>query len=245
MKIIDNKKDYYDYVSGIYGIDPEVVYDRRNSVRLVNIGEKNSAPEYLWYGNSFAQTCFSTHRDAYDSYYYNVAKRNCAPWDYYYRNIKEKDYFWKLHYIVGIQAGWFMYVFELNKILPKKDSEKYIIEPKFLIKNRIEERYSDAPLIFGECSMTNRIGWRNISYDPKDVKKFICPSNSIEGERSIIENPILTNTWIPKFINPEEIWNDIYDYLISQKEKPIIDNRSDILHLEAAGFDKKTSFRNM
>ena len=31
MKIIDNKKDYYDYVSGIYGIDPYVVYDRRGS----------------------------------------------------------------------------------------------------------------------------------------------------------------------------------------------------------------------
>lgn len=32
MKIIDNKKDYYDYLSGIYGIDNYVVYDRRGSV---------------------------------------------------------------------------------------------------------------------------------------------------------------------------------------------------------------------
>lgn len=31
MKIIDNKKDYYDYVSGVYGIDPYVVYDRRGT----------------------------------------------------------------------------------------------------------------------------------------------------------------------------------------------------------------------
>ena len=34
MKIIDNKKDYYDYLAGIYGVDDLVVYDRRGSVVL-------------------------------------------------------------------------------------------------------------------------------------------------------------------------------------------------------------------
>ena len=34
MKIIDNKKDYYDYLASIYGIDELVVYDRRGSVTL-------------------------------------------------------------------------------------------------------------------------------------------------------------------------------------------------------------------
>ena len=34
MKIIDNKKDYYDYLSGIYGIDELIVFDRRGSVPL-------------------------------------------------------------------------------------------------------------------------------------------------------------------------------------------------------------------
>ena len=34
MKIIDNKKDYYDYLASIYGIDDLVVYDRRGSVTL-------------------------------------------------------------------------------------------------------------------------------------------------------------------------------------------------------------------
>lgn len=32
MKIIDNKKDFYDYLSGINGIDEYVTYDRRNSI---------------------------------------------------------------------------------------------------------------------------------------------------------------------------------------------------------------------
>lgn len=32
MKIIDNKKDYYDYLMGVYGIDEKIVYDRRGSI---------------------------------------------------------------------------------------------------------------------------------------------------------------------------------------------------------------------
>lgn len=36
MKILDNKKDYYDYISGIYGIDTEIVYDRRGSIVAKN-----------------------------------------------------------------------------------------------------------------------------------------------------------------------------------------------------------------
>jgi len=31
MKIIDNKKDYYDYLQGVYGIDEKFVFDRRGS----------------------------------------------------------------------------------------------------------------------------------------------------------------------------------------------------------------------
>ena len=36
MRIIDNKKDYYDYLAGVWGIDGHITYDRRNSTRLVN-----------------------------------------------------------------------------------------------------------------------------------------------------------------------------------------------------------------
>lgn len=39
MKIIDNKKDYYDYVSGIYGVDEDITYDRRGSIPSKQIKE--------------------------------------------------------------------------------------------------------------------------------------------------------------------------------------------------------------
>lgn len=36
MKIIDRYKDYYDYLSGIYGIDELVIFDRRENFVLQN-----------------------------------------------------------------------------------------------------------------------------------------------------------------------------------------------------------------
>ena len=39
MRIIDNKKDYYDYLAGVLGIDDYITYDRRNSKRLENKSE--------------------------------------------------------------------------------------------------------------------------------------------------------------------------------------------------------------
>lgn len=238
MKIIDNKKDYYDYVSGIIGIDEDITYDRRKSVRLVNIGKES----FYMYANSFAETCFSTDKDAYRDYF-TTRYYNRQPWERK-RKTANDEYFYSFTYTVGIEAGWYMYVFKLKKILLTENSENFIIVPELVAKNRVEKRYSDAPLIFGECKTFEYVGWKNVSFEPKDIKSFICSKNE-DPYRFIVENPILANTWIPKFINAEEIWNDIYDYLISQREKPIIDNRSDVLHLEAAGFDKKTSFRNV
>lgn len=245
MKIIDNKKDYYDYVSGILGIDPDVTYDRRNSVRLVNIGKPNGLlpSGYTEYANSFAKTCFSTEKDAYYSYYnlkYNYGR---TPWFRYGRHYKKDETkpFWSTTYTVGVEAGWYMYIFELEKTLEKEDSKVLTLKPTFICKNRLTVKNTDAPLAFGECRTYERINWRNVKIEPTNIDSFFLG----EVHSNIIKNPILANTWIPKFIKAEDIWNDIYDYLISQREKPIIDNRSDILHLEAAGFDKKTSFRNM
>lgn len=57
------------------------------------------------------------------------------------------------------------------------------------------------------------------------------------------ENPILST--IPLLVVPaEKIFDEIQSYLLSLHDKEIPDKRTDIEKLEAAGFDKKTSFRN-
>ena len=57
-------------------------------------------------------------------------------------------------------------------------------------------------------------------------------------------NPILTGTFITKIVPPSNIWQALYEYLSSLKNKPFTDTRTDVQKLESAGFDKKTSFRN-
>jgi hypothetical protein len=43
----------------------------------------------------------------------------------------------------------------------------------------------------------------------------------------------------------EEIFKALYAYLSSLNDKDIVDNRTDVQKAESAGFDRKTSFRNV
>lgn len=56
---------------------------------------------------------------------------------------------------------------------------------------------------------------------------------------------ILKDTWIASEISAERVYRDLYEYFTKLKEPKIIDNRSDVQKLEAHGFDRKTSFRNI
>ena len=46
-------------------------------------------------------------------------------------------------------------------------------------------------------------------------------------------------------ISAETIWQNIYDYISASKDVKTTDSRTDVQKLESAGFDKKTSFRNV
>lgn len=59
-----------------------------------------------------------------------------------------------------------------------------------------------------------------------------------------IDNPILDGTWLTGYISPEEIYTEVYNYLLMKNAKKIEDNRSDVEKMESKGFDKVSSFRN-
>jgi len=61
----------------------------------------------------------------------------------------------------------------------------------------------------------------------------------------IIDLPILKDTVIPRYVSAKDVFLNIYSYLSSKKDIKIEDNRSDIIKLESAGFDKIESFRNV
>lgn len=207
MKIIDNKKDYYDFLISINGIDEGVVFDRR--------------------GSKVVETDFRGN-----SYFAKVAKYNDSE-----RQLK-RVYDYEIHkankMLVGlvlyfaIEVGTTHYIFQI---------ERYLENGELVLNTIFKEKLTNCKKI-GENAVINFIP---INYDYGCYKY----TNKIRyNTREIIENPILRDTQIPAFISAEEIYDEIYNYIISTKEKEIIDTRNDVQKLESRGFDKKISFRN-
>lgn len=231
MKIIDNKKDYYDYLSGIYGIDDLIVFDRRNS-RMLN-GEGVLQPGL--------EECFTMTRLPDDKpleakeiwklkTIHNrriVAK---AKKFHYNRTLLEGRVF---HYV--LEVGWNRYFFEVERWIDSKNNRDVCLEYRLVkSEHKVKNRLSDSPIFIAPCKLdfdlwSGEVEWERMKVD---VSKQVV-------------NPILSETYILKVIPPEEMWKAIYEFLSSQKDKPIVDTRNDIQKLESAGFDKKTSFRNM
>lgn len=83
MKIIDNKKDYYDYLQGIYGQDPKAIYDRRNSFAFV----KEYLPDIFRNNQLVSRENFGIL--GYIGYIYIIAGRKVFIISYY-NNLKQK-----------------------------------------------------------------------------------------------------------------------------------------------------------
>lgn len=79
--------------------------------------------------------------------------------------------------------------------------------------------------------------------DIKSIKRAFEKGRS-ELLRSI-KLPILKDTFIPKIIPAEEVYNNIYNYLLYMKEPKVVDMRTNKQKIEGKGFDYKESFRNI
>ncbi len=221
MKIIDNKKDYYDYVSGVYGIDPYVVYDRRGSV---------ASSEIIYtYGEMFDKNPVGS-----DTFPDNRK---------YGRHVKDKAFIDK-DFTIVVEAGDSHYHIKCNR---RRETEDSPIELTYRLYDPMDElrhRYR------GQLDDKTRF-WMQREIDGYRKKKSKSPlAIFIYGQRYAgkpyeIENPILKGLPITGLIPAEEIWKNIYDYLLKMKEPVIVDRRTNNEHIESAGFDKKKSFRKM
>lgn len=228
MKIIDNKKDYYDYVSGIYGIDPYVVYDRRGSVASSSIIES--------WGEIFDKNVIYSDSVSYNRKYGKYAK--------------DKAYIDK-DYDIVVEAGEKHFYIKCNR---RRETEDSPIELTYRLYDPVEElknRYSSP--IWSRPGSSH--SWLEREIERYKKKRSKAPLaifytdyqdywNS-KGRDTEISNPILKDLPITGLIPAEEIWQGIYDYLLKMKEPVIVDSRTNDEHIESAGFDKKTSFRNM
>lgn len=254
MRLIDNKKDYYDYLAGILGIDGYITYDRRNSERLHNIGRHNTimSEEYPYFSRAFCpyKNGIVPGR-AYDKY----LDYGTSDWDKPGKTGGFSDCYCCNSCTVGILIGFKFYVVRVYRVLENENDETVKLVPKLLCVKDYDRSTGDiknitSPIIIGEVSVPGWMPWHH--EDDMSVyanaKLLIHPRNDYYSTRrywDILENPIMADTWIPSVIPAEDVWNNVTDYLLAIKEKPIIDNRTDIEHAESHGFDKKTSFRNM
>jgi hypothetical protein len=134
-------------------------------------------------------------------------------------------------YRFALKAGRYFYHFIVERYLI--DDKNVIIKTQQIKKEDNDILYPDLLLaiIPYKCS---RNDFYVVSYWNTDVCKD-----------QIINLPILKDTVIPGYVSAKDIFFDIYSYLSSKKEIKIEDNRSDIMKLESAGFDKIVSFRNI
>ena len=215
MKIIDKNKDYYDYLQGVWGQDPMAVYVRTGS--------------FLFTG-------------------------------------EQRPPFFATPPPEGIHA------FQGEVIVTAGETEHHVyfvngkegIHTERFLTRRVTREKGEAPLVLEYFVDAWEIGdpkgnWRHFRHMPSK-EKFIERAKALtnypprKGHRRFdlrlerlkgrVENPILSSfplTLIPA----EEIFGPVQDYLLSQAEPVIVDRRTDTEKLEAAGFDRKTSFRNI
>ena len=146
----------------------------------------------------------------------------------YGKTWKEGDVY---HFV--LEVGYTHYRFEVERWIEEGERDRTHVEYTLIdtIKD-VQQRYSDVPMCVIPCQAQY---WR-WTYEER--------WEELRSSRRV-ENPILADTFIPKMIPPTDIWQALYAHLSSLRDKPFTDTRSDVQKLESAGFDKKTSFRNV
>lgn len=186
MKIIDKRKDYYDYLQGVWGMDPKAVY-YRTAQEVFKPGER---PEFFT-----KQIPEGVH--GYQGVIYLVCGRIVHEIEF--RNGKD-----------GI----------VMKRVRQYSEDRPAGRPPLTIEWRI-------------MRMKKYVGWKG--------KGYLCQEKVFEEYKA---NPFLLS--FPLTVIPaEEVFSGIQDYILSKYDVDVFDRRTDIQKLEAAGFDRWTSFRNV
>lgn len=198
MRIISNFKDYYDFLTGKYGIDEKCVYERVCSTEN---------PEGKWWKSGIYKP---KHKEPATIYNFEIIAVCGTLYSCFYYNGK--------HYF-GAEA-----------------------------ENYIPAKIKD-PSPYGNSTNTVIDLHRGKEYHLKKTdlnEKEGCPVLLLNTERPLraqVKNIKLADFDFAKVLPAEECYLQISSFLL--KEKPVVDNRTDIQKIIGKGFDKKESFRNI
>lgn len=216
MKIISKYKDYYDYISGIYGEDPLIVLDRSDF----------SFPDF-----------FGNYRDHIDSGTIKVYIGGYLIEGFYYdKKIYYGDDLLNFGKPMGGDSKRYSWVrnFQLEHLHTEYNtneiSEKDIIN---IHKEFFNWKYRPTTVLKKMIIDNNNVN-----------EKENCPIVVIRNNTTY-KNCILKDLYLNNFIPPEEIYKMISDWISLQitKKENKIDTRTDLQKIIGKGFDKITSFR--
>ena len=225
MKILDKNTDYYDYLQNVYP-DATFTFDRRSSFILT----KEEIACHIRQDKGYALI---------DSYNNN---RKCLL-------IQVCNTFWLLPVVGSVFDYGFATKMEIESVvtwknynLPRKLFSVKLIEftaYSYFTKKRhlsIQEYLSD------KIARVNTNDYDDIF----EFTHFLVPVHGRDFEYR--EYPILKETGIPKFIEPEEIYHAFEEYFSAEKtatERTESTNITDKEKIQNHGFDTKASFRNI
>ena len=213
MRILDKTKEFYDYIVSQYGIDNQIILDRRNK-------EEHYFPDDIhnWIFN----------------YLWNTSL-------YFVLEVGYVQYLFQVDYVEGkIQNVNIVKIFESACQIIDYQREFWSIHKiKTTYKFKVRQDLFSCVTNFYNVEPLHRA--INHKETTIDTLRFDQLSNmSVRRNKEYVNlNPFA------KFLDPEEVYQQIYNYLISKKDIKIEDTRSDVQKLESKGFDKKTSFRNL
>lgn len=244
MKILrkEGQKDYYDYLMGELGQDELVVYDRREAFPIDPTKKWGDDIDRQYPSNWNSYRNYNIERWFRKEPIYGDKKReNVKRWMSYEKRPKVKNSWEELKkgqvYHFVLEVGYHHYYFEVERYLDDDDESRIHLNYRLVDKKDIErdKKISDAPVCLCPAE------YHKYSWYYGGEEKFIIPDELKEQK---IDNPILYSTYIPKFIDPYEMWNNLYEYISSLRDKEFTDTRTNDQHIESHGFDKKISFRH-
>ena len=254
MKIIKSSKgskDFYDYLVSFFGQDDLVVYDRRDCFPI--------DPTKKW-GNEFRKDNPYKDSDYQNLHIEKWFKKEVLPSDTKKKEVLKwnsrkviesrkynNDDSFKTRYKVNkflegnvyhfiLEVGFVHYIFEVERYIDDVNTSAIHLDYSIVEVQRVEKdkRLCEEPMCLCPCSYQ-----RKYFFTESDL--FVVKK---DDKKALIKNPILYSTYIPKLIDASEIWNNLYEYISSLRDKEFVDSRTNDEHIESHGFDKKISFRH-
>lgn len=228
MNIISKYKEYYDYIQSFYGIDKDIVLDRR----------KTWEGSYVTDGGSW----FLTNKNHHSQYYAIEIGTNQYVIKVTYKTNENCNINGNIY-----RPDNYMFILDKVELIHAFISEKQLIDIQINSKSD-GWVYSHYNRQRKEDITTNSP--TNVYKIDDDIFKFV-KGDKIRFNDIVYHSYRMNNDEYVKLdkvaglIPAQEAYDAIYNFLINKKEPNIVDSRTDVQKLEGAGFDKKTSFRNM